>query len=290
MSYDLCIGDRAYSSWSLRGWLLFEAFKIKSTLTRTRLYEPGFAETLKAFAPARTVPALRLPEGVVISDSLAIAEELATRHPEAGLWPTEPKARAVARHLAAEMHASFGALRGHCPMNLRVCYETCEPPQAVLDDLARIDDLWVWARAETGNTGPWLCGDYCAADAFFAPVAARIAGHSLPISEAGAAYVAAHFAHPPFRRWRAMAMVDGADQAFYRREWPTRAWPMPPVMPSQPLADGPSINQACPYSGLPVTHFLRISGQVLGFCNVFCRDKTGADPQAWPQAMALLKP
>ena len=81
MAYDLCIADRAYSSWSLRGWLLFDAFGLVPRLVVARLYEPGFAETLKAFAPARTVPALRLPEGVVIGDSLAIAEELASRHP-----------------------------------------------------------------------------------------------------------------------------------------------------------------------------------------------------------------
>ncbi len=169
MTYDLVIGDRAYSSWSLRGWLLFDAFGLAAKLTRVRFYEPAFAETLAQFFPARTVPALRLPEGVVVSDSLAIAEELATRHPEAGLWPSDPKARAIARALAAEMHSSFTALRSHCPMNLRVSYQTCEPPPAVLEDLARLETLWAWARAETGSTGPWLCGAYCAADAFFRP-------------------------------------------------------------------------------------------------------------------------
>ncbi|WP_417599471.1 glutathione S-transferase [Pararhodobacter oceanensis] len=288
--YELCIGDRAYSSWSLRGWLLFEAFGIGCALTRTRLYEPGFAQTLARFAPARTVPALRLPEGVVIGDSLAIAEELASRHPGAGLWPADPKARAIARHLAAEMHASFTALRGHCAMNLRVCYTDCAPPAAVLADLVRLEDLWAWARAECGGAGPWLCGEYSVADVFFAPVAARIAGHALPVSPAAQTYVAAHFAHLPFRRWRAMAQVDGADQPAYGRDWPTGDWALPEVLPSAPLATGPSVNAACPYSGLPVTHYLRVKGQVLGFCNAFCRDKTGADPEAWPQAMALLEP
>jgi glutathione S-transferase len=288
MTYDLVIGDRGYSSWSLRGWLLFAAFGLKANLTVTRFYEPGFAETLARFHPARTVPALRLPEGIVIADSLAIAEELATRHPEAGIWPFAPKARAIARALAAEMHASFTALRGHCPMNLRTAYQTCEPPQAVLDDVARIETLWAWARAETGGDGPWLCGAYSAADAFFAPVAARIAGYNLPVSDAAAAYVAAHLAHPAFRRWRAMGLVDGPDQPTYFRDWPTRLWPGPVPRPAT-VCDGPSINAACPYSGKPVTHFLRLEGQVLGFCNAFCRDKTAADPEAWPQAMALLQ-
>jgi len=289
MTYDLCIADRGYSSWSLRGWLLFAAFGLQPRLTVARLYEPAFAETLKTFFPARTVPALRLPEGVVIAESLAIAEELATRHPEAGHWPTDPKARAIARALAAEMHAGFTALRSHCPMNLRLSYTGCEPPQAVLDDLARLETLWAWARAETGASGPWLCGEYSVADAFFAPVAARVAGYALPVSPAAQAYVDAHLAHPAFRRWRAMGLVDGPDQSFYDRPWPRRAWPGPAPLPAE-ACDGPAINAACPYSGKPVTHFLRVRGQVIGFCNAFCRDKTLADPEAWPQAMALLQP
>ncbi|MFN4099686.1 MAG: glutathione S-transferase [Pararhodobacter sp.] len=288
MTYDLCIADRAYSSWSLRGWLLFAAFGIGYRLTVTRLYEPAFAGELARWAPARTVPAVRLPEGSVIADSLAIAEELASRHPEAGHWPADPKARAVARHLAAEMHSSFTALRSHCPMNLRVSYTDCEPPQAVLDDLARIEALWDWARAETGAQGPWLCGAYSVADVFFAPVAGRIAGYGLPVSERAMDYVQAHLAHPVFRRWRAMGLVDGAGQPFYDRPWPRRPWPGPAPLPAE-ACEGPGINETCPYSGLPVTHFARINGQVIGFCNPFCRDKTVADPEAWPQAVSLLQ-
>ena len=291
MRYDLCVGDRAYSSWSLRAWLLFECFGLQAKLTVTRLYEPGFAQTLSRYFPAKTVPALRLPEGVVIADSLAIAEELSTRHPEAGIWPSQPKSRAIARALAAEMHASFTALREHCPMNLRVAYTSCEPPQAVLDDVARLETLWSWARSETGARdaqSPWLCGAYSAVDAFFAPAAARIAGYNLPISPEAQAYVDAHLRHPAFRRLRAMGLVDTPDQAYYKRPWPTRQWPGPDPIPAS-VCDGPSLNTACPYSGETVTHFLRIDDQVLGFCNAFCRDKTLADPEAWPQAMALLK-
>lgn len=288
MTYDLCIGDRGYSSWSLRGWLLFEAFGLKPRLTVTRFYEPGFAQTLTAWFPARTVPAVRFPEGVVVADSLAIAEELATRHHEAGHWPRDPKARAIARALSAEMHAGFVTLRSHCPMNLRLSYTDCQPPQAVLEDLARLQALWVWARAETGASGPWLCGDYSAADAFFAPVAARIAGYNLPVSDPAMAYVQAHLAHPAFRRWRAMGRVDGADQPFYDRPFARRPWPGPAPLPAE-ACEGPSINAACPFSGKPVSHFARIEGQVIGFCNAFCRDKTVADPEAWPQAMSLLQ-
>jgi glutathione S-transferase len=227
VGYHLCIADPAYSSWSLRGWLMFEAFGIPVQETAATLYSPDFSKTLSAFAPARTVPALRLPEGVVVADSLAIAEELASRHPQAGHWPRQPAARAIARALAAEMHSGFTALRSHCPMNLRVSYQDCAPTQAVLHDLARLQTLWAWARRETGSTGPWLCGDYCAADAFFAPVAARVAGYNLPMETEGAAYVAAHLAHPAFVKWRARALSEGPDQAPYRRDWPQRAWPHP---------------------------------------------------------------
>jgi glutathione S-transferase len=223
--YDLVIGDRSYSSWSLRGWLLFDAFGIPVKTHLARLYSDELPNMLRDYFPAKTAPTMRTPDGVVIPESLAIAEELATRHPEAGHWPSDPRARATARVLASEMHAGFSALRNHCPMNLRVSYVDCAPPQAVMDDLARLEKIWGWARAVTGSQTPWLCGAYSAADAFFAPVAARVAGYNLPLGADAQAYVAAHLAHPSFRKWRALGLVDGADQPFYRRDYPTRPWP-----------------------------------------------------------------
>ncbi len=285
MTHVLVIGDRSHSSWSLRGWLLFDAFGIPCKTVLARLYCDDFARILADFAPARTVPALRLPDGVVIPESLAIAEELASRHPEAGLWPADPGHRARARALAAEMHAGFAALRDHCPMNLRAAYTRCEPPDTVLADIARIESLWSHARAETGSTGPWLCGDYSVADAFFAPVASRIAGYGLSVGPEAAAYVAAHLSHPSFRRWRAMGWAEGGDQPVYHRDWPQRDWPGPAPIPGRALDHGPSENAACPYSGRPVTHFAEIGGRSFGFCNAFCRDKTVADPAAWPAFM-----
>jgi len=223
--YDLVIGDRSYSSWSLRGWLLFDAFGIPVKTHLARLYSDELPNMLRDYFPAKTAPTLRTPDGVVIPESLAIAEELAARHPEAGHWPSDPRARATARVLASEMHAGFSALRNHCPMNLRVSYVDCAPPQAVLDDLVRLEKIWGWARAVTGSQTSWLCGAYSAADAFFAPVAARVAGYNLPVSSEAQAYVAAHLSHPSFRKWRALGLVDGADQPIYRRDYPTRPWP-----------------------------------------------------------------
>ena len=288
MTYDLAIGDRAYSSWSLRGWLLFDAFGLPVRVQRARLYTDDLPRLLEGFFPARTVPVMRTAEGTVVAESLAIAEELASRHPEAGLWPKDPAARAVARMLAAEMHAGFTALRSHCPMNLRISYTGCDPTDAVLADLARLETIWSWARRETGAQGPWLCGAYSAADAFFAPVAGRIAGYNLPVGAEAAACVAAHLAHPSFRRWRAMGFADGADQAFYRRDYPRQPWPGPAPLAARAVDSGPAVNAACPYSGKPVTHFLETGGRIYGFCNAFCRDKTVADPEAWPKFVALL--
>lgn len=286
MTYDLVIGDRAYSSWSLRGWLLFDAFGIPVKLHHARLYTDELPTLLKQFFPGKTAPTMRTPDGVVVPETIAIAEELASRHPEAGLWPADPKARAVARVVAAEMHAGFSALRNHCPMNLRVSYQDCAPPPEVLADLARLETIWAWAQDQTGSS-TWLCGAYSAADAFFAPVATRIATYNLPLGPRAMAYVQAHLAHNSFRRWRAMGQVDGADQEFYRRDYPRRPWPGPAPLPARAVEGTQAENAACPYSGKPVTHVLELEGRRFGFCNAFCRDKTVADPEAWPEFMAL---
>ncbi len=287
MTYDLVIGDRAYSSWSLRGWLLFDAFGIPVKTHLARLYADELPTLLRAYPPGKTAPTMRTPDGVVVPETIAIAEELASRHPDAGHWPKDPKARAVARVLAAEMHAGFSALRNHCPMNLRVSYETCEPPQAVLDDLTRLELIWDWARGQTGAK-TWLAGEYSAADAFFAPVATRIATHNLPVSGRGMDYVMAHLNHNSFRRWRAMGLVDGADQPFYRRDWPQRPSPGPKARIARAAEGQDTVNAACPYSGKPVTHALEMDGRRWGFCNAFCRDKTVADPEAWGAFMAMV--
>lgn len=288
MGYELAIGDRSYSSWSLRGWLLFAKGGIAVKTVSGRLYSDDFKRLLAEFPPAVLAPALRLPSGRVIGETLAIAETLAERHPEAQLWPADPEARAVARWLASEMHAGFGALRSHCPMNLRVSYQHCEPPEAVLQDLARIETLWTLARSAFGQAGPWLFGQWSVADAFFAPVAARIAGYNLPVGPEAADYVATWLADADFRRWRALGMTEGADQPFYKRDWPTRPWPGPAPLAAE-RAEGPSVNADCPYSGKPVTDFLRFEQRVWGFCNPTCRDKTIADPEAWPAFMAMVR-
>ena len=126
------------------------------------------------------------------------------------------------------------------------------------------------------------------ADVFFAPVAARIAGFSLPVGADAQAYVQAHLAHLPFRRWRAMGMVHGGTLARYAQDHPVLPWPGPAPRPAVATDRTDSENDRCPYSGDPVTDFLELDGRVFGFCNPFCRDKTVADPEAWPKFMALV--
>ncbi len=288
MTYDLIIGDYAYSSWSLRGWLLFDRFGLPCRISQVTFKKGGVPEQIPDWAPARTVPAVRTPEGGLLTDTIAIAEELATRHPDARLWPQDPRARATARSLSAEMHAGFPALRDECPMNLRLGYRGVTPSAAVEADLRRLEVIWDHARALTGAHGPWLCGAYSIADAFYAPVAARIAGYGLAVSATAQTYVQAHLSDPAFRRWRAMALVHGEVLDRYSKPFETGAWPGPAPLDAREI-DGTPENANCPYSGKPSTHMMEMDGRIFGFCNAFCRNKTLADPAAWPDFMALLQ-
>jgi glutathione S-transferase len=222
MTYDLLIGDRAYSSWSLRGWLLFAAFDLPVRAHLAPMYSDAFAAALADWPPARTVPAARAPDGAVWTDSLAIAEGLAERHPEAGHWPASPVDRALARSMAAEMHSGFTALRGACPMNLRTAWTGFVPSDAVRADLDRLAHLWSLAP---GGDGPWLFGRYSAADAFFAPVAMRIAGYGLPVGPTARLYVDAHLTHAPLRRWREAG--EAADRTLAEYEMDLARVPFP---------------------------------------------------------------
>lgn len=287
MTDVLYIGDYAYSSWSLRGWLLYRRFGLACSVKRVDFHAADVRDQLTDIAPACTVPSVNFSDGGLAWDSLALAEELASRHPGAGLWPADPVLRATARSLAAEMHSGFGTLRGFCPMNTRTAYTDVPVSDELQSDLSRIEEIWDYALTQSG--GPWLCGAYSVADAFYAPVAARIAGYSLPVGEPARTYVERHLADPAFRRFRAMGLISGATLPWYEQQYPKIDWPGPVPRPARLVDAGPSVNAVCPYSGDPVTHFMEMDEQVWGFCNAFCRDKTVADPEAWPEFMARIK-
>ena len=297
MSYTLFIGDTAYSSWSLRGWLLLDAFGIPFRTELVPMYSEAFDAMQSRHAPARTVPTLAIGQGeetVLVWESLAIAEMLAERHPEAGYWPGGLAARAAARALSGEMHAGFRALRDRPSMNLRRRYSGFEPTEAEAADAARVQMLWSWALDRFG--GPWLGGtDFGVVDAMFAPVATRFVTYGFDLSPQARAYVQTVYAHPSFRRWHAMADADPRVLDRYDLDLPSvgpvgapRPDPLPAVRHDGAVSE--AINPACPYSGIPVRadSLARIDGRVVGFCNPGCRDKSVADALAWPALADLL--
>ncbi|NKX44108.1 glutathione S-transferase [Roseicyclus persicicus] len=227
MTHRILIGDRSYSSWSLRGWLPFAAWDIPVQVETTILYRDAFRADLERFAPGlRSVPAVWTPEGGLLSDSIAIAWHLAEAFPDRGLLPTDPVDRATAQSLIAIMHAGFQPLRSACPMNLRNAWDGFVPSDAVRADLARLEALWGAALDRSG--GPFLFGAYTLADVFYAPVAMRIAGYGLPVSDRAQAYVAAHLAHGPLRQWRALGQTAGPEQPTYEMGLPRRPFPILP--------------------------------------------------------------
>lgn len=224
MTYDLYIGDRTFSSWSLRGWLMLQKFNLPFQEHLIGLYGGTMAQDMADLAPARLVPALRTPDGDVVGESLAMAETLAERHPEANMWPADPSARIRARWLSAEMTAGFGALRGDCSMQLAHVDVDFKPSDAVKKDLARIETLWAFAR-EKATDGPWLFGAYSLTDAFYAPVCARIIGYNLPVSDAAKAYCMTTLSDPDFQLWRAEGLKTTYDPFPYPPTGNTAAWP-----------------------------------------------------------------
>ncbi|MCX2860752.1 glutathione S-transferase family protein [Paucibacter sp. PLA-PC-4] len=190
----LIIGNKNYSSWSMRPWVLLRAFGIPFEERKLRFdFAPGsdFYRELGRHTPTGKVPVLVEDDGFAVWDTLAIAEHIAERHPDLPIWPRDARQRSRARSLCAEMHAGFGALRQNCPMNIEANLSEigarvlAEQPQ-VRADLARIDAIW--SEQLAASSGPFLFGEFGAIDAYFAPVVMRIHSYGLPLSPASAAY------------------------------------------------------------------------------------------------------
>ncbi len=224
MTYDLYIGDRTFSSWSLRGWLMMEKFNIPHRTHLVGLYGGTMAQELSPVAPARLVPVMKTPDGTVVGESMAMAETLAEAHPEAGMWPKAASARATARWLCAEMASGFSALRGACPMQLQHVNTGFQVTEAVQADLDRIETMWAHA-AQFGKDGPWLFGAYSLADAFYAPVCARIIGYDLPVSDSARSYCITTISDAAFKAWRAEGLNVTYDPFPYDIGVPTAPWP-----------------------------------------------------------------
>lgn len=207
MTLNLIIGNKRYSSWSLRAALALELSGAPYTEQVIALDRPDTQARIREHSPTGKVPLLKTEEGPVW-DSLAIGEYLAERFPEAHLWPRGQYARAVARSVCAEMHSGFVGLRTHLPMDLRRDEALAEVPDDAQADIQRVCALWAECRERFGQDGPFLFGHASLADAFFAPVAARLRSYHIDLPEVAAAYVATVYQWPAFQRWYQVALKE----------------------------------------------------------------------------------
>ena len=208
---QLYIGNKNYSSWSMRPWVLLKQSGIDFEEVMVRFdsfnSDSKFKQRLGALTPVGKVPVL-VDDGLVVWDTLAIAEYVAEKFPDKNLWPQDPKARARARSICAEMHSGFGALRSACGMNIEADLSAMgqliwRDKPAVRADVARIVDMWSELLAAHG--GPMLFGDFSIADAYFAPVCMRLKTFALPVPAEISAYVQRVCALPGVKAW-----MDGA--------------------------------------------------------------------------------
>jgi glutathione S-transferase len=207
MSYTLIIGNKNYSSWSLRPWLLLHAFGVPFIEERHVFDTPEFAAEIQSRkrSPNGKVPVL-LDAGNKVWDSLAISEFLAERH--VGMWPVDAAARAHARCACAEMHSGFQALRNWMPMNVRRIYPIATPRDDVQKDIDRLQALWSEARSKFSNDGPFLYGKFSVADAYFAPVVFRFNTYGVKQHPVVAEYVKAMLVHPSMQQWIADSQAE----------------------------------------------------------------------------------
>jgi glutathione S-transferase len=205
---------------------MMEKFNLNYRTHMVGLYSNTMAQDLKDLSPARLVPVLRTPEGDVIGETLAMAETLAERHPDAGFWPKDPAQRIRARWMCAEMASGFSAIRNACPMQLQHVNTGFSVSADLTADLDRIEILWASARSLSKGSDGWLFGEYSLADVFFAPVAARIIGYDLPVSDAAKTYCALVISDPAFKAWRAAGLETKYDPFPYPMGVPTIPWPV----------------------------------------------------------------
>jgi glutathione S-transferase len=219
MTLKLIIGNKNYSSWSLRPWLAMKVAGIAFDEQVIPLYEPGSREQILKYSPAGKVPVL-IDGDTHIWESLAILEYLAEKFPKSGLWPADARARGHARAVAAEMHAGFQALRKNCPMNLWLPVKKRPQPDDVMDNVRRIDALWSDCRSRFAQSGPFLFGPFGAADAMYAPVASRLHTYDIAVSAVSRAYIDAILALPAFGEWRAAGLKETWIMQGNEPDWP----------------------------------------------------------------------
>jgi glutathione S-transferase len=208
MATTLYVGERNYSSWSLRPWLVLKWSGLPFNDAFISLDQPGYGDggiaQIRAVSPSGRVPALNV-DGLAVWDSLAIAEWAADAAPEARLWPSDPAKRAQARAVTCEMHANFAALRRDLPMNIRRRCPVQEWAADTRGDLDRMEEIWTRFRNENRAAGPYLFGARSIADAFLTPVATRLRTYSIPLGPVAAQYRDILLNDPAFLEWERLA-------------------------------------------------------------------------------------
>lgn len=207
MSLTLVIGNRNYSSWSLRPWIALKQGGIEFNDVVVPLDQADSKARIAVYSPAGRVPVL-IHDELHIWDSLAIVEYLAETFPDKNLWPRNVRARARARSVTAEMHSGFGALRSAMPMNCRAQLPGLGVTAESTGDIARIVEIWSSCRAEFGARGDFLFGEFSIADAFFAPVTSRFVTYAVPLPPAAASYVDTVQKLPAMQEWIAAARLE----------------------------------------------------------------------------------
>jgi glutathione S-transferase len=203
----LVLANKNYSSWSLRGWLMLKQVGVPFEEVVVPLRTPETRAAMLRYSPSGKAPCLIHGE-ITVWESLAIGEYLAERFPEAGLWPADPAARAVARAIANEMHGGFIPLRRAMPMNMRASLPGYGMATGVQDEINRIESIWRETRTRFGAGGDMLFGRPTIADAMFAPVASRFRTYGVTLGETAETYAKALLALPAMKEWAAAAEAE----------------------------------------------------------------------------------
>jgi glutathione S-transferase len=212
----LVIGNKNYSSWSMRPWLLLRGLGIDFDEVQLKFDSDAWKQNIGRWSPSGLVPVLWL-DGAPVWDTLAIVETVAERWPDKQVWPRDPVARMVARSICAEMHSGFRALRGAMPMNIRGEHPGKGMSPEVASDIDRIVANWTLARERFGQGGEMLFGGFTAADAFYAPVVSRFATYAVKLPAVARRYADAVLALPAVQEWSASGR---AEPEFYAPDEP----------------------------------------------------------------------
>ena len=219
MALTLIIGNKNYSSWSMRPWIAMKVAGIAFEEKVIPLYEPGSREQILQYSPAGKVPVL-IDGDQRVWESLAILEYLAEKFPNVKLWPADPRARSHARIVATEMHAGFQALRKNCPMNLWLPVKSRPLPDDVIENVRRIEVMWNDCRTRFGQGGPFLFGNFGAADAMYAPIVSRLHTYGASVDAVTRSYMDAVMALPAWSEWRAAALRETWIMKGNEPDWP----------------------------------------------------------------------